>query len=955
MATSEDGGRHNGDAPNGPRSFSLGPALGPMPAPWPDGPLGRVDNTFQRVCLEDVGALVPLIQARPAVAREIILALLIEEPHRRPLYPDHLDTLHDNLGIADRHRWYPPLWVRGPFIQLLNANAQEGLEAILRLVNFATARWSSLAQRSGHGPFEVAVPLPEGDRKWQGNYQVYYWYLASPFCPVPVVVALMALEWWLYEQIEKQKDIEGVLGTILDRSQSTALAGLLCAVGCKSPGLFAGPLRPLLVVPEFHLWELQQSVNRQSGTWGIGWHREGPEFFKLAEAWHTLPHRGLTLGRVAQYLFLKLPSMRPFFEEARDRWARRLKELPVDSDFAEHLERLIVTYDIRNWGTETDPQRGKVWAFKEPEALRAKAEPQRRAAEEDIARLVFPVRCRRILDEGHPMPDEEAEGFWAELQRVIQAEQPADEEAAPVHKQDVACAGAAVLLLLNRAWLGRHPDKERWCVEQILAAVRELPLVGSLQNEHDGLDVSADAFCADAAPVIWAERPEDPILRACVARLAATWRYVAVARLFASAARVRERLGDHFRQLQHFLIRWAPVRWQLMLARETGFPPTPPKQCLGLIDRLRTLFYEVGGQLLARSKGGQYRRRKRNRFDPEKWLRRQVEAFARGKISAHVPPWSKYAVARHPAEPYCAEPGDRRGRRSPGLDCDVVRAAYAWLPSLRQAGNLAERAEWVDLWQRILDLTLQMVRLDHEEDEVEDGFPYDYDQWVFRGIAHLLVDLDESENPRQFWEPLVGLGVHVPHYVEWFLVDWFYVNLTPLETPNAFLPRWREMVEFAFASPGWSAGKGTTWHHVDDLWQHLLGFDYHVRGPWRLEHARIIRGMLDLYDRWASTRLAKGYAGGQFMQFLQGPAAEPLRLRALVWIRTASEEVGGYFWHDDGWRTEGARMLNVCWEQDRSAMRADAKAFDAFKVLLKVLAAKQEPLALELLDRVSNS
>lgn len=955
MATSEDDGRHNGDAPNGPRSFSLGPALGPMPAPWPDGPLGRVDNTFQRVCLENVDALAPLIQARPAVARETILALLIEEPHRRPICPNHLDTLHDNLGIADRHRWYPPLWVRGPFIPLLNANAQEGLEAILRLVNFATARWSSLAQRSGHGPFEVAIPLPEGDRKWQGNYQVYYWHLDSPFCPTPVAVALMALEKWLYMQIEVHKNIEDVLGTVLARSESVAFAGMLCAVGCKAPDLFAGPLRPLLAVPEFHLWESEHSVHGQRQVWRIGWLYESPEFCKLAEAWYALSHRELTVGHVAQRLFLNLTSMRPFFEETRARWARMLKESPRDTGFAEHLERLLATYDIQNWRTETDPQHRKVWVFEQPEALRVKAEPRFREAEEDLARLGFPVRCRRILDEGPPLSDGEVEGFWGEIQRVIQYKQPEGEEPSPVREQDIACAGAAVLLLLHRPWLEKYPERKEWCIAQVLAGVRELPFMGPFGSERDALDWGADSFCADVVPALWAEKPEDSVLRACAARLAASWRYVAVARLFASASKVREKLGDHFRQLQHFLIQWAPVRWQLMLARETGFPPTPPKQGLGLIDRLRTLFYEVGGQVLARSKGGQYRRRKRNRFDPAKWLRRQVEAFARGKISAHVPPWSKYAVARHPAEPYRAEPGDRRGRRSPGLDCDVVRAAYAWLPSLRQAENPAERTEWIDLWRRILNLTLQMVRLDREEDEVDDGFPYDYDQWVFGRISRLLVDLEESENPRQFWEPLVGLGVHVPHYVEWFLVDWFHVNLSPQETPTAFLSRWREMVEFALASPMWSAGKGTTWHHVDDLWQHLLGFDYHVRGPWRPEHAKIIEGMLDLYDRWAGARLAKGYAGGQFMQFLQGPAAKSLRLRALVWIRTAFEEVGEYFWHDDGWRTEGARMLNVCWEQDRGAMRADAKAFDAFKALLKALAAKQEPLALELLDRVSNS
>jgi hypothetical protein len=254
----------------------------------------------------------------------------------------------------------------------------------------------------------------------------------------------------------------------------------------------------------------------------------------------------------------------------------------------------------------------------------------------------------------------------------------------------------------------------------------------------------------------------------------------------------------------------------------------------------------------------------------------------------------------------------------------------------------------------MLGLTLQMVGGGHEEDEIEEGFPYEYDEWVFERVAPLIVELDESENPRQFWEPLLGLGVHAPHYVEWFLVDWFHANLSPQETPSAFLTSWREMVEFALASPTWKASGGETWKHVDDLWQHLMGIDYHVRAPWRQDHARTVGEMADLYRRWADEHLARGHSAAQFMRFLQGQAAVLLRIPALDWIRDAYDAVGDHFWYYDEWRTEGARFLNVCWEQNRGAMRGDAAAFDAFRVLLKALAAKQEPLALELLDRVSN-
>jgi len=952
MAGSEGENESNQEMPGEPPFVSLGPALGPMPAPWPDGPSSRVDHTFNQVCLDDASALMPLIQARPAVAREVALALLVEEPRRTPLYPSALDLGHDNLGLADRLKWYPPLYFRGPFSALLSANVNEGLEAVFRLVNFATDRWAEQAERHDGSVPGVAIPVTGGDREWRGNYEVYYWYLASAFCPCPVAVGLMALEKWLYDRIEAGQDVETVLDTVFARGESVAFAGMLSAVGCKSPALFEGPLRPLLAVPEFHLWEQEHTVHGRTEVWRIGWQHQSPEFSRLAEAWYTMPHRRLSLDQVAQYLFLNRAGLSPFFETVRARWVRELCDVQGDSEFASHLERLVARYTIENWRQENNPQHGKVWMFEQPEALRARAEPQLQEAEGNLARIGFPMRCRRLLDEGHGVAREDLGRFWDELVRVTESAQPADGEPTPVCRRDVACAGAAVLLVLHRDWLKENPEKEAWCVDQILAAVAGLPLTGTLLSEHDLYNMGADAFCADAVPALWAGTPEDHTLRFCVARLAATWRYVAVARLFASAAKVRERLGDHFRQLQHFLVRWAPVRWQLMLAGTTGFPPTPPRHGLSLIERLRIPLYELGGWLLARTKRGRYGRRKRARFDAARWLGRQVRAFSRGKVPPDIPSWQEYAVTRHPAEPYRSEARTRRGRESPGLDCDVVRAAYAWLPSLDQALDPAERGEWIDLWQRMLDVTLGMVARDRAEDEVQEGFPHDYDHWVFGRIAALIVELEDSENPRQFWEPLLALGVHVPHYVERFLVSWFHVNLSPQAPPAAFLPRWREMVGYALASPEWEAREGKTWHHIDDVWRHLLGFDYYVRIPWRREHAPVIRGMADLYRLWAERRLAKGYSAAQFMRFLQNPAAEPLRLQALVWLRNASNQVGDYFWHDDDWQTEGARLLNVCWEQNRDAMRANTDAFDAFKALLKTLAAKQVPLALELLDRV---
>jgi hypothetical protein len=62
--------------------FSLGSLLDP----WPDGPRFRVDDDFAEVCFRRNATLIPLMRARPAVAREVLLALSIEPPRHEHSY-----------------------------------------------------------------------------------------------------------------------------------------------------------------------------------------------------------------------------------------------------------------------------------------------------------------------------------------------------------------------------------------------------------------------------------------------------------------------------------------------------------------------------------------------------------------------------------------------------------------------------------------------------------------------------------------------------------------------------------------------------------------------------------------------------------------------------------------------------------------------------------------------------
>lgn len=236
--------------------------------PAPDGPRARVDESF-RLAILSSGALLPVINSLPAVACEVLLAVCIDEPKSE----EYADILGNEFGMNNWPGGYPPMYFRGPFLQFLQAKPDEGIEAIARLVGYATTRWQERYLRNAPPDldpdiYSLELLLPSGAVRWIGNFQVFGWYRDINVGSNAVVSALMALEKWLYDEIGQGHDIGPWVEKILARSTSVAFAGVLTAVGMLSPTLFTGPLQPL--IGSWVLLDWQQHLAPQDDVWRIG-------------------------------------------------------------------------------------------------------------------------------------------------------------------------------------------------------------------------------------------------------------------------------------------------------------------------------------------------------------------------------------------------------------------------------------------------------------------------------------------------------------------------------------------------------------------------------------------------------------------------------------------------------------------------------------------------------------
>ena len=888
------------------------------PAPWPDGPSTPVDRAFREICLAP-DSLLPVMIHDPKRTAEVILSSLIERPRLR-----YFDGEYDrhSFFITQETSFFPPFYNKGPFLLFLLTNCEGALDLIIRLVHFATERWAERFLRKNTKSPCVAMSLERGQVSLTGDERVYYWYRGSGSCPNAVVSALMALEKWFYDRLDSNKPVEKAISNILEKSRSVAFAGLLSALGKKQPDLFRTQLQPILGVPEFYLWEshnVSDTLAYETVGWGnpqlLGWHnsRKSEWEVRLAEAWHRLPHRRVELWEIARFLLLNYPAIGAYIENARRVWQSRIAEASDGSHMLKHLERLIAGLDVANWKSVNDPKHGYIWVYEAPPQLVSKAERQRQAISGELALFQFPVRCRRILDGKEPLRREDVPQFWDNLRNIPSIERPSHIESGMGSHENALCAGATVLILLHRDWLKEDIDREKWCVRQLIETILQPPAAWQWDSPMDEGDFRWDSYCAVALPRLWAEEPASPEFRRCIGSLGANYHYNTVGTLMYWSAQHRAILGQNFGQLQHLVMRLAALR---RTVESQGWEANPVRR-------------------------------------DHSWARDEIEKFVSDEIPAHVPSWDKLAQG-FPDEPctdeFC-EMEEVSGR--PFLDFYLIQAAYSWLPSLGEARNVGERAEWVEFWKQALSYTVEPVL--HRLDEPERvGTPDEWDRWILFRLPAIICSMTSDENPEVFWKPILELGLDAHYWVEEFLNSWFWNGLQSEPLQASFLQQWQLMIDYAFLSEKWKFDSRALPYYLENMWSCLMGLDANVLRFWTEEQTVTIDAMRNRFLKWCDIRLRRPRCAKSFIYFLAKPAAIPLLPQALIrldeQVKAFSER---FFWEREILNALSS-LLSACFQHRLDGLRRSERAFRAFANLVKVAANFGDRVAIEIQQRLAS-
>lgn len=913
-------------------------STGIMRGPWPEGPLDRVDQAFQDVVL-DTSAIQHLYRVRPTVVREVVLATLIEPPRE-----EHwgASRLHDReLDLVRRLKWHPALYTQGPFLACLRGNFSEGLELIMQLVDFATARageraeqerreWRARAIADGHPEAEVdrmmaAAPvrrlqLHDGTSTvltFEGDATVYGWSSGLGNPPDAIEASLMALEQYFYLRLDAGEDITEELSGVLARTRSVAVLGTLCDIGKRKLSLFDGALRALLSAPEIYSWEISKLVQGRNHLM-IGAYMQGKEFVKLAQQFHGLEHRKRDLRHVATERLLRSKEMQAFFSSVRDWWKQRQA---AGEQLVDMTARLDLWLDPANYEVREDPTHGHVLVNVALERVQTESTTEYQQMADRMLVTGFPIRCRTILDERRVQTDTQLHELWQTWTRIRELAEkgPAlpggDERSGDEYLN--AIAGGVAVFLWHDEWLSQD-ETRRTAVEDALVSL----FAGDLRQRegfHSELDVSTwtwDCFIAESAAMLWARAPQDVQWRRLVAEMVFTEKYAAVRLLFSRCAERRASLGEDFERLRRLVIEWAHVRER--------------------IDALHRLQHAVSPFEDAT--------RERLLTEIKTWGEQSVSSFVEGSLGVLAVDWRRFDNASRFAE---LDEVRRKWNGFELLDFHLVRCSHDWMPLPHEAQDSAERARVVQFWRVALEIVAERPRADLQRRDHQ--YPHEDEAWVLERVAATVLQLRPNENPEQLWAAIIDLHSEAHDWPEKFLTALHRRALEAEETPATYAPLVRAISQRAFVTVN---GK-LRWPWHEEVWDALIGVDHWVSDAWAERHVPHVNAIWDVISMWMEKVPREGRRLGKFARWLATPPAVDIRLRTLEWFLQKlqpGKKLSSY--REQDVEDDLAKLLNVVWDQNPQRLRASRESFAAFRGLLAWLVERQNSLGLELQGRI---
>lgn len=193
---------------------------------------------------------IPLCGYAPEFSVSLLTSIFCEE-----IKPDSLTQsyfhLSNNYGLKHDFQYLPPTYLKGPFLGLLRRSSKHGIKLIQNLANHSVNCWKILEEQDSKSPIPHTIQFPDFETQVWGNEYVYGWYRHPSNAPHLLTCALMALEYWMNEEIAKIESPQQLFSEIFKNNESAAIIGVCASVSLKNKEKCKEMMIPILSNPVF--------------------------------------------------------------------------------------------------------------------------------------------------------------------------------------------------------------------------------------------------------------------------------------------------------------------------------------------------------------------------------------------------------------------------------------------------------------------------------------------------------------------------------------------------------------------------------------------------------------------------------------------------------------------------------------------------------------------------------
>jgi hypothetical protein len=856
--------------------------------PWPIGASYPVDRDFRKACFKS-GILEPLMRVAPAVAAEVLLALIVDDEPERDF--DAGRNLHrERLGLQYPEDAFPAIFWKSPFWTFLHVAPDTAITALVQLAQFCTERW---AEGGSSRRSRLTLNIAGTKRHFVGSGDVLSWSQASSPQTANLHCALDSLERWLVLRIDEGLDVSSTVAALLRDSASLAIVGLLINVGKHHPSLFEGPLSPLLSSAQLYSWD-DFRVAHVEQNFSAHFVPSGEQLYELAKQWTLAPHRRRALIQVAIGLLLSRPAVADALHAATSAWV-------VPQDTRASLQLRITVEHLNSANYQVNADGSAVFAL--PADLVKEIDSWEASHQPVGLQLTMPHTCQQLLEANQPLVDTLA----AELAAVLSTE--AHEEAWVQQRSERAIA--AVLTLLAPDWLSRHATVQAQVDAILTSALASLPSTadelsnGRHQTVLTGMDLVATALTRQ-----WAATPS-PDADKQMLRLLTSGDRLATQTTVATAYALRDKLGDRWWRLLQVGVLWSGLS---MLAPRYGDPVTVERVWTRWWRRLQQFSLDAPASADAQDF------QRVDRGCARLMRRRQLRAFAAD------------ASRRHPDTLAGA-----------CLDTQAMDDLFHWLLRGAGSGNLEANLALVSkLWALEVEHTRE--RMSDDERDLPPFSQFGYH--LAEKLAALALDEGLSD-PGPAWRPVLDLGP-AGHCAIGHFVQALFLKLYHGADPARFEALWKALADYSLAA-NWNLPR--LWFYGEQLQRAILGFGSEWALD-KLPAGAAGR-MQATFGIWAQSRLKREDNLANFSLFLSKSFGAPLRLDGLLWIQAALNDPESHIgFHRDACGDALIELILTLMQHDLAALRQSPDAKAALQEIVAALAATGRQDALALQDRL---